>query len=100
MHHAALEQSSWFMSHEVVSSSLLFVYDDDEASGAPPGVWMIDFAKTAEVPLGHVTHRSAWELGNHEDGYFSGLGSLIGTLRELDCDGVPPALNGEHADTP
>ena len=98
--HAALEGSSWFMSHEVVSSSLLFIYDDDEASGAPPGVWMIDFAKTASVPSGHVTHRGVWELGNHEDGYFSGLESLIGTMRELNCDGSAPALNGEHADSP
>ena len=76
------------MSHEIVSSSLLFIYDDAEPPGAPPGVWMIDFAKTVPVPDGAtLTHRDPWEFGNHEDGYLLGLKSLIGTLRELECDG-------------
>ena len=66
---------------EVVGSSLLFVYDEDDG-GPPPSCWMIDFAKTmqvdaAAVPPPGLTHRAKWELGNHEDGYLSGLDSLI-----------------------
>ena len=64
-----------------VGSSLLFVYDEDDG-GPPPSCWMIDFAKTqqvdaAAVPPPGLTHRAKWELGNHEDGYLSGLDSLI-----------------------
>ena len=77
----ALEASEFFATHEVVGSSLLFVYDEDDG-GPPPSCWMIDFAKTmqvdaAAVPPPGLTHRAKWELGNHEDGYLSGLDSLI-----------------------
>ena len=77
----ALEASEFFATHEVVGSSLLFVYDEDDG-GPPPSCWMIDFAKTqqvdaAAVPPSGLTHRAKWELGNHEDGYLSGLDSLI-----------------------
>ena len=95
----ALEASIWFVTHEVVSSSLLFIYDDAEPPGAPPGVWMIDFAKTVPVPGGaQLTHRDPWELGNHEDGYLLGLESLIGTLRGLECGDPPGQRNGQHAE--
>ena len=91
----ALEASEWFGTHEVVGSSLLFVYDEDEA-GPPPSCWMIDFAKTlavdaSAVPPPGLTHRKAWELGNHEDGYLKGLDSLIdvwGALKlQLEMEG-------------
>ncbi len=77
----ALEASVFFATHEVVGSSLLFVYDEED-DGPPPSCWMIDFAKTmqvdaAAVPPPGLTHRAKWELGNHEDGYLSGLDSLI-----------------------
>lgn len=40
------------------------------------GVWMIDFAKTLSVEQ-TLTHREPWVLGNHEDGYLTGLDNLI-----------------------
>ena len=55
---AALEASAWFGRHEVVSGSILFVWDeacqDAAAAGAAPAAhgastWMIDFAKTREL---------------------------------------------------
>ncbi|VDM46218.1 unnamed protein product [Toxocara canis] len=68
----AAQQSYFFKHHEVVGSSLLLIYDDVHA-----GVWMIDFAKSVPVE-GHIMdHRSEWQLGNHEDGYFTGLDNLI-----------------------
>ena len=68
----------------MISSSLLFVHDDVDAPSVEPGVWMIDFAKTAPLDEGQrVTHRNAWELGNHEEGYLAGLDSLIRTWDEI-----------------
>lgn len=69
----ALLQSRFFATHELIGTSLLFIHDDDSA-----GIWLIDFAKTHSLPEdARVTHRSKWELGNHEDGYLSGIESLI-----------------------
>ena len=84
---SALEASEWFRRHEVVASSLLFVYDCDPAEGsgggspggsgppggsAPPGtptarVFMIDFAKTTTLSELTLSHRAPWVMGNHED---------------------------------
>lgn len=44
----SLRAGSLFFSLEMVGSSLLFVYDDDEASAFTPSVWMIDFAKSID----------------------------------------------------
>ena len=42
------------------------------------GAWMIDFSKTIPVDDDlKITHRSPWQLGNHEDGFLTGLDSLI-----------------------
>ena len=40
-------------------------------------VWMIDFAKALSVTDRVMTHRADWQLGNHEDGYLTGLDNLI-----------------------
>ncbi|KAK3793199.1 hypothetical protein RRG08_012875 [Elysia crispata] len=77
---AAQESSSFFRSHEVVGSSLLFVHDAEENVG----VWMIDFGKTESLP-GDKTldHRSQWQEGNREDGYLFGLDNVISIFEEV-----------------
>jgi len=91
---AALESSSWFASNELVSSSLLFLYDDFLFSTAPPGIWMIDFAKTVPLPPGQtLTHRAPWSPGNREDGYLTGIESLLDMYKGLNLDQAePPTL--------
>lgn len=71
-----IEQSTFFQNHEVVGSSILIVYDNTKT-----GAWMIDFAKSTQVPDGiSLDHRSQWKFGNHEDGYLQGLDNLISIL--------------------
>eukprot|EP01098_Paradermamoeba_levis_P008697 TRINITY_DN3598_c0_g2_i1.p1 TRINITY_DN3598_c0_g2~~TRINITY_DN3598_c0_g2_i1.p1 ORF type:complete len:320 (+),score=95.56 TRINITY_DN3598_c0_g2_i1:71-1030(+) len=79
----AQEQSQFFMSHQLISSSLLFAYDRK----GKMGVWMIDFAKTIKVvhPSGVLTHRKEWVLGNEEDGYLWGLDNLISLWKKNIC---------------
>ena len=75
----ALLQSKFFLTHEMIGSSLLFVHDDESAS-----IWLIDFAKTHPLPEDtHVTHRNKWELGNHEDGYLVGIDNLIRIFKSI-----------------
>lgn len=51
----------------------MFVHNDTSAL-----VRMIDFAKTVPLPEDvHITHRSPWSEGTHEDGYLLGLDNLI-----------------------
>lgn len=63
----------------MVGSSILIVYDATRT-----GAWMIDFAKSTKVP-DHIelNHRDQWELGNHEDGYLTGLDNLISVRSSL-----------------
>ncbi|XP_066263738.1 inositol-trisphosphate 3-kinase A-like isoform X2 [Branchiostoma lanceolatum] len=70
--------SDFFKRHEIVGSSVLMLYDVEDNAGA----WMIDFAKTAALPDDiSVTHAVPWELGNHEDGYLTGLDNLIKAVK-------------------
>uniref|UniRef100_A0A915AWH2 Kinase n=1 Tax=Parascaris univalens TaxID=6257 RepID=A0A915AWH2_PARUN len=74
----AAQRSYFFKHHEIVGSSLLLVYDDFHASA-----WMIDFAKSVPIEGRIIDHRSEWKLGNHEDGYFTGLDNLIKIIDEM-----------------
>lgn len=72
-------KSPYFQKHEVIGSSILIIYDDEKA-----GVWMIDFAKTVPVPEGvSITHREPWVLGNHEEGFLTGVDNLIKVVEEV-----------------
>ncbi|KAL6436804.1 hypothetical protein ACFW04_004895 [Cataglyphis niger] len=74
-----IEESEYFKTHEVIGSSIFMIYDSDKV-----GVWLIDFAKTREVPDGRkLTHRRPWEEGNHEEGFLFGLDNLISAMEEV-----------------
>ncbi|XP_042296505.1 inositol-trisphosphate 3-kinase B-like [Sceloporus undulatus] len=74
----ALEESTFFKTHEVIGSSLLFLHDRKGHAS----IWMIDFGKTLPTPGGlHLHHDTAWSHGNHEDGYLLGLRHLTHTLQ-------------------
>ncbi|XP_076357707.1 inositol-trisphosphate 3-kinase A-like isoform X2 [Tachypleus tridentatus] len=76
---SVLETSEFFASHELIGSSLLFVHDMKNAN-----VWLIDFAKTRQLPLNvHISHRDPWQMGNHEDGFLVGLKNLLELFQEL-----------------
>ncbi|KAK0085458.1 hypothetical protein PV325_005186 [Microctonus aethiopoides] len=77
---ATLKASSFFISHEIVGSSLLFVHDANNA-----GIWMIDFAKSLPLPasLKKIEHDAEWQVGNHEDGYLIGVNNLIDIFEDI-----------------
>lgn len=76
------ESSSFLMSHQIIGSSILFMFDEMGNTGA----WMIDFSKTVPLPQGKtLTHRDDWALGNGEDGYLYGVDSLIKIFENLEC---------------
>ncbi|KAG9511229.1 Inositol-trisphosphate 3-kinase A [Fragariocoptes setiger] len=81
----ALTKSKFFNSHELIGSSLLFVHDHESAN-----IWLIDFAKTFSLPDNvTVTHSAEWNVGNHEDGYLTGIDNIISLfdlLRESTSD--------------
>ena len=75
----SLEQSSFFRQHELIGSSLLFVHDEKKAN-----IWLIDFGKTVPVPENlEIDHKSAWEVGNHEDGYLIGLDCILNIFKQF-----------------
>ena len=45
-------------------------------------VHMIDFARCHRTE-GVLSHRAAWQPGNHEDGYLTGLDNLVRILEAL-----------------
>ena len=54
-------QSSFFSTHEIIGSSLLFVNDESKAS-----VWMIDFEKTRKYEGEHkLEHNKPWVTTNY-----------------------------------
>uniref|UniRef100_A0A3Q3SX28 Kinase n=1 Tax=Mastacembelus armatus TaxID=205130 RepID=A0A3Q3SX28_9TELE len=74
----ALMNSTFFRTHEMIGSSLLFVHDQS----CKASVWMIDFGKTTLVPdTSELQHDVPWAEGSREDGYLIGLTSLITSLR-------------------
>lgn len=76
-----VEKSTYFQTHEVIGSSIFMIYDNDKV-----GVWLIDFAKTYEVPNGQkLTHRNPWQQGNHEEGFLLGIDNLITTIKEVNA---------------
>ena len=79
---SALSASALFMQHQFINTSLLFVHD---AQRQRCGIWMIDFSK-ARASTRRLTHSDAWELGNEEDGYLSGMGHLIRLWTQLTVD--------------
>lgn len=72
-----LEMSEFFMTHEVIGCSLLFIHDDEHV-----GVWLIDFAKTFRGE-GRVTHRDEWVMGNREDGVLTGVDNIVRLFRRI-----------------
>ncbi|XP_015781942.1 inositol-trisphosphate 3-kinase B isoform X2 [Tetranychus urticae] len=75
-----LVNSPFFLTHEIIGSSLLFVHDLNKAD-----VWMIDFAKTHPIPKNlTITHSKDWMIGNHEDGYLIGVDNIIRIFTVLD----------------
>ncbi|XP_055908777.1 inositol-trisphosphate 3-kinase A isoform X1 [Eupeodes corollae] len=83
---ATLECSDFFHTHEIIGSSLLFVHDRSHAS-----VWLIDFAKTVNLPPNHVIdHNTTWKVGNHEDGYLIGINNLIDLFSDIETNATTP----------
>lgn len=88
---AAAEKSQFVKQHELIGSSILVVAD---ASGQV-GVFWIDFAKTNLMAEGGgLSHRAAWEMGNHEDGVQFGLDNLVRAWSS-----VVTELGGDHSST-
>lgn len=77
---SALELSPFFAEHEVIGSSLLFVYDHEGNAN----VWMIDFGKTSKLKEGEtLVHDKQWIEGNREDGYLIGLNNMIQLFEDI-----------------
>ena len=71
-----IEKSEFFQTHEIVGSSVFLVFDDNKV-----GVWLIDFAKSKQIPLGlKINHRRRWIPGNCEEGLLHGIDRLIDTF--------------------
>lgn len=98
---SALERSTFFHKHAFVRSSILIVYDHDAhaklikqggsaedlisiTSPAALEVKMIDFAHSHRVADSRkLTHRAAWKQGTDEDGYLTGVDSLVKIIKKI-----------------
>ncbi|XP_022528266.2 inositol-trisphosphate 3-kinase A [Astyanax mexicanus] len=90
----ALKASEFFMKHEVIGSSLLFIHNQAERAE----VWLIDFGKTTPLPDGQtVDHWSPWQEGNREDGYLWGLENLLHTLTSLNTECSPQRVHTQRS---
>lgn len=76
--------SPFFANHELIGSSLLFVYD----MTGNAGIWLIDFGKTTAVET-PITHTVEWKFGNHEDGYLFGLDTITKMFSEIELEDDP-----------
>ncbi|XP_053385557.1 inositol-trisphosphate 3-kinase homolog isoform X2 [Mercenaria mercenaria] len=76
-----IEDSAFFMTHELIGCSILVMHDKFEKCG----VWIIDFSKTNLIEDGcEITHRLPWHLGNHEDGFLFGLDNLMQFFSDIE----------------
>ena len=76
-----LDESTFFRSHQLVGSSLLFAHD----STGNLGVWMIDFCNTDPLPAGvSITHSEPFEARRqNEDGYLIGVENILRIFDEI-----------------
>jgi hypothetical protein len=71
----AMLASEFMRRHSFVGASLFFVVD---VHGERTGVYLIDFAHVRPVPAAvSISHNDPWEPGNHEDGIFLGIDSMV-----------------------
>ncbi|EOD26707.1 hypothetical protein EMIHUDRAFT_236632 [Emiliania huxleyi CCMP1516] len=85
----ALEACDAFLTHAFIRTSLLLIYSDATNNTS---LHMIDLSRA--YPAGcRLSHRAAWEAGNHEDGYLTGLDNLIRILERLDSAHVVSAFS-------
>jgi len=75
-----LERCPHFAQVSFIRTSLLFVYSNETNAAT---VHIIDLSK-AQTNDFAISHRSPWEPGNAEDGYLSGLDSMIRIFETLE----------------
>jgi len=79
-----LPQSEFFTNHEVIGSSLLFVYDEDDNAT----ITMLDFGKTvpSAEPLAHNVPY-VYPTLSHEEGYLIGVENILKIIKTIDNEG-------------
>jgi len=71
---SAIAQSPFVQEHEFIGSSLLIVI----GAGGEANFGWIDFGKTQLLPAGvQIAHDRPWNMGNHEDGLFTGVDNMV-----------------------
>jgi hypothetical protein len=80
----ALERSAFFAKHVLLRSTLLLLFDDDDRTKVE--LRMINFGFSYALPEGQTTmHTEAWggSADSHEDGYMTGVRSLVRMMKAL-----------------
>jgi len=79
-----LPQSDFFNNHEVIGSSLLFVYDENDNAT----VTMLDFGKTVRSPQ-PLKHNVPYVYPtlSHEEGYLVGVDNILKIIKAIDTEG-------------